>query len=515
MNKYFFLILWVNICTISYCQNPFSSETTIKYDLLTAKCDKPIPFDQAFTLVVEKILLPEIKQIQVYEAKVRNGKRELVKDDGTGSVKDFRLNFIYKDDVLRMFFPALIPNVDFDINIVCELGKENKSALNKINLMLYLKKDSLANEAFKEFGKTLTDKFTNRTYLADTVTKYKQFFKNSLRRHYDSLRNKLDVNATLTTKDLQILDTLSANLRYNLNSGIFLSEVLQQSKLKEIQFGLINIYKIFTAKKEVDTLDVFSRYENLQSNLKFFDTLQQRMDRVISRGPSNQLIFGKSENITQVWTNINQVRKNLISNYKIVSAIHDSINTSINNRKEINQGFYLAGNTLSSDLKTEGSSLLFLDAGLSNIFVRGVNNEKVYIPKLYWGATIYFRSIDKNTRNNKFPRMCSLKKSDTTDYRIMTKRSVWQHLGLNIGLTVGSMTNKDFDNFYNNTSLLVGPAVRFKRAFKLSGGVAFVRRSSVNPVISDKKPIMGSYISLSVDIDFIQSLKDVTSILFK
>jgi hypothetical protein len=77
------------------------------------------------------------------------------------------------------------------------------------------------------------------------------------------------------------------------------------------------------------------------------------------------------------------------------------------------------------------------------------------------------------------------------------------------------MSNSDFGNLYNNNSLLVGPAYRFARAFKVSAGASFLNRVSKNPIISEKETIIGGYVSLSVDIDFIQGLKDVTAILFK
>ncbi len=77
------------------------------------------------------------------------------------------------------------------------------------------------------------------------------------------------------------------------------------------------------------------------------------------------------------------------------------------------------------------------------------------------------------------------------------------------------MQNKDFDNFYNGTSLLVGPAYRFARGFKVSAGVALLKRTSKNPLISEKKVVPGAYLSASVDMDFIQSLKDIKDILFK
>ena len=88
-------------------------------------------------------------------------------------------------------------------------------------------------------------------------------------------------------------------------------------------------------------------------------------------------------------------------------------------------------------------------------------------------------------------------------------------MSLNVGITLGTMNNKDFDNFYNNNSLLIGPAYRFARAFKVSSGLALLKRGSKNPLISEKKVIPAGYLSLSVDIDFIQGVKDITSILFK
>ena len=101
------------------------------------------------------------------------------------------------------------------------------------------------------------------------------------------------------------------------------------------------------------------------------------------------------------------------------------------------------------------------------------------------------------------------------DYQIASMRSIWQHLSLNLGFTLGSLPNADFDNFYNGTSLLVGPAYRFRRAFKFSAGAAFLKRSSYNPLISEKKVVMGTFASLSVDIDFIETFKDIRTILSK
>ena len=63
MNKLILSLIVVFISiffsTPSFTQSPFNSESLIKYDLLTHKTDKPIPFDRSFTLVIEKLSIAD------------------------------------------------------------------------------------------------------------------------------------------------------------------------------------------------------------------------------------------------------------------------------------------------------------------------------------------------------------------------------------------------------------------------------------------------------------------------
>ncbi len=130
------------------------------------------------------------------------------------------------------------------------------------------------------------------------------------------------------------------------------------------------------------------------------------------------------------------------------------------------------------------------------------------MPTPYVGLSIYFRPIDKNTRRNSFAR-----KRTGHDDGIASHYSVRQHLSLNLGFTLASVP-RDFDNFYSGHSLMIGPSYRFARAFKFSVGAAFFKRSSSNPVISEKKVVGGFYAALSVDVDFVQGVKDITKLVF-
>jgi hypothetical protein len=312
--------------------------------------------------------------------------------------------------------------------------------------------------------------------------------------------------------------------------GYYLLESSKRALFGDIILGNRDISKVFLNDDEAVTSLPFGhlRFQNIESNIKFFDTVLKRLDRVISKGVLSVTISGNNIDLNATRTALVTIRTNLQDNYTYLETELKAINNSINNDDRLKQGIYLAGNTVSSDLKSAGGNILFIDAGFTNIIAPGVTNKAVYIPKLYWGVSIYFRPIDKNTRRNRFPSKFNPVSSNgcTTDpttgipiygpdYAIVSKYSIWQHLSLNIGITLGSMSNKDFDNFYNSNSLLVGPAYRFARAFKVSSGLALLKRSSQNPLISEKKVVPAGYLSLSVDIDFIQGLKDITSILFK
>jgi len=536
-------------------QTPFYSDNLIKYDLATHKTDKPIPFDHSFTLIVEKLSSKNIERIEVFEAGFKQGKRQLCTNTFTDcdgkqkitAVKDLELKFNPYSDTLQVFFPPLRPNIDFDVMIFSYLDPANRNSLLKLNSLISAGDDNAAEKAFIALFTTMSDKIFNRTVFSISSYKsYKDFYTAKLASHYTNIADasKFATTGSLTEDQVRAIDIVTSAAISDFRNGDILMEASKRNLWPQIQSGLIDINNVFLTDKESFTnLHVGqTRLKNMESSIAFFDSVFKRLDRAISKTDG---IVTITPGATPIMVNdlriaVNSIKNNLKANYNFLSDEMSSINDEIDGDKRIRQGFYLAGNTVSSDLKTAGGNVLFLDAGFTNIVANSVTNKAVYIPKLYLGASIYFRPIDKSTRRNHFPTKSKLdpkiyygchkevlsrnpdgsvnEMSDNIygpDYGVVTKWSIWQHLCLNIGITLGSMPNKDFDNFYNGTSLLIGPAYRFARGFKVSAGVALLKRASKNPLISEKKVIPGGYLSASVDMDFIQSLKDITTILFK
>lgn len=513
-------------------QTPFQSDALIKYDLTTHKTDKSIPFDRAFTLIVDKLSAKGIESIHLFEAALKNGERKLVKNvfvcrgkKENAAVKDVSLNFLQNVDTLYVFLPPLKPNKDFDINVIRLLPPEHRNTLFNVNTLLAQGKKADAKTLYDQLFNALIDPFNNTTYLSLLFNDYETFYNASLDSIYKDLQNNALFPASnlLAANDLKALDIATSREVNDFKDAPLLDEICRKGVVENWQRGLIDVGKIYQADFSVDPELAHSRISNLETALKLLDSVQRRIDRVLSKGVNSQPVNGVTINIANVQSSIRTIRENMQSNLSLLTKKLALLNKSIDANQGIRYGTYLAGSTVSSDLKTAGGNVLFLDAGLAHIVAADVNNKAAYIPKLYWGVSIYFRPIDKNTRRGSFSKEfnppenkgCNSDGTFGPDYGVVTRATLLQHLSLNIGVTFGSMTNKDFDNFYNNTSLLVGPAYRFARGFKFSGGAAFLKRTSTNPVESNKKVKVGGYLSLSVDIDFIQGIKDVTSILFK
>lgn len=549
MGKRFLLIgILTTFLIATNAQAPFLSESLIKYDLATHKTDKPIPFDHPFTLVLEKFKGGDVINVHLYEAHMVNGNRFLVynvpktahnnhngcctiykgqniKDGDISAIKDKALNFKSDTGSLMIFVDPLKPNKLFDFNIISQLSPANKALLYQVNVLLSKGETAKAHSAFDQFDEALTDPFIHRSYLNLEFSDYQTFFNDRLSsayRFFSTMAN-FPFTDSLRLNELQAVVICSNKEKEDFKDAHYLVEVIQHNYNKGLQLGLVDISKGYKKKDTTELAFGHTRLQYLQSNLLFIDSLQQRIGGLIAKGYGKVIVGTDTVNLEHVRSKVASIHDRITGNIQQLLEKVETVSITIDNNKGIKQGTYLAGNTVSSDLKTAGGSVLFIDAGFTNITAPGLKGSHAFIPRLYSGVSIYFRPIDKNTRRNSFPKKfnpakncgCDSNGECGPDYGVITKASIWQHLCLNVGITLGTIPNKDFENFYNNTSLLVGPAYRFKRAFKISAGFAFLKRTSENPLVSERKVVVGEYASLSVDIDFIQSIKDITSILFK
>ncbi|AYB32020.1 hypothetical protein [Chryseolinea soli] len=521
-----------------HSQSSIYSEETIKFDVLTQKPDKPIPFDRSFTLEVSKVPVKDVLQVDLYEAQVQNGQRSLVQNQVTcrtntflASVKDATLYFDNSGESLLIFFPPLKPNQLFDVNVITKLSVESRTLLREVDTLLVRRAN--ANAKYQQFILSTIGKNFNRTYTDWlTVVQYQPFFNTSLLPLYGQILRPANYQIstlTLTEVEIQAIGIASDSVVDEFKDGKYFQALINRPTLPPWSIGLIDIRNVYAREPQIKPLDLLKRQLALKSNISLLDSLLRRLDLIRTHGIDAISINRRTVTFATIRANVATALSQTILNSEFIGNTIKRLDTRVDSIGHLAQGIYLAGNTLASDLKTQGGNVLFVDAGLTNMIVPGVTSSAVNIPKLYYGVSIYFRPIDKNTRRNKFPkdftqyspplnRRCIINGTDTVygpDYAVLARKTILQQLSLNVGLTVGGMTNKDFDNFLTSNSLLIGPAIRFKRAFKASAGISLVRRNSRDPLISEKVTVMGSYISLSVDIDFIQSIKDITSMVLK
>lgn len=521
----------------SLAQSSVYSEETIKFDILTQKPDKPIPFDRSFTLEVSKVPIKDIVRVDLFESKIQDGIRGLKKNNfrcgniiQNVAVRDATLTFDKSGESLLIFFPPLKPNKLFDINIVTKLSADSRAILKLVDTLLVRGANPLATRKYGEFFLSTIDKSFNRTYTKwRSITDYTPFFITRLQPVYTQLRlwrYYQRSNLVLTRTEIQAISVASDSIGAKFKDANYLLALLSHPNLPSWSMGLVDIRNVYSRSLRIDSLDFAKRQAALSSNVNLLDSLLQRIDRIIAHGIETVQINRTVITLPGIRGRVAIALYQTRANSELITSAIKKIDSRVDSVTQIARGIFLAGTTAASDLKTQGGNILFADVGISNMIVPGVTSSTVSIPKLYYGVSIYFRPIDKNTRRNRFPTTftpsrnygCSISSIDTTygpDYSVVTRKSILQQLSLNVGLTVGSMTNKDFDNFLNNNSLLVGPAFRFKRAFKVSAGMSLIRRSSRDPLTSEKVVVMGSYISLSVDVDFIQSIKDITSMVLK
>lgn len=560
-----------------HAQSPVYSESIIKYDWHLPNNGKSIPFDRPFTMIVDNVPAKSVTAIYAFETIYKDGKRKFKENKVHGEyqpVKDIKLSKDLDSDTLRIFFPALKPNKNFDVYILRLLSDENRALVMKMNMHMKLGETEKAKALFLRLENNVRSKYADLTPLALTFTSYKNYYHEFLEDSYNTLSDPAAFPAApaLSLSEIKAIDISTSSL-LDFKDGHLLLEAVSKNKLPQLQNGVLDIRKIYQPEDDtVSMADIDARLQNVVSNRVFFDTIYRRIGAVLSKGTQTVTVDHQVQDLSKIYKKTNAICKNLWLAYEKLEEGQAVISAMIDKNENMRQMDFLIGTTESYDIKTAGGNVLFLDAGISNLRVAGVNTDIVNIPKLYWGVSIYFRPIDKNTRRNRFPYAWQLpaykgtekysinladnkvmaaygldtsiaynfhlrKKNlqlllsdelqdagdDTTvytqsvraDQRIVSRYTLFQHLSLNVGLTLGSMGNKDFDNLYNNTSLLVGPAFRFARTFKISAGVSFVKRSSNHPLVSEKEVVVGNYISLSTDIDFIQGLKDITSILFK
>ncbi|MGB4772807.1 MAG: hypothetical protein WBP58_15185 [Chitinophagaceae bacterium] len=542
--KFIFILLALNF---HLTNKSLFSQDLLKYNTQTNTIEeaKKIPFDKSFTMQIYPINGRLVQSVYIHEAMISDGNRTLVYTNTTKSKNKLRctrcppneiscdecqsiadkvLSFTPDSNSINISIDALKPNKYFDLQIYMRLSKQQKEMINKLNLLI-INKNPDASKLFNQIEDQLTDK--NETYSAFQFTdydSYSDYFAKMFNSLYAEFANVTETVAdSITSDEFNALTASLINQKLGFARLQTLNEIIAKKQCKDFSIGIAESGLDISISQTAELSNGNLRISILTNNLNTLDTLIAKSKELfyIANGYVSQ--NSKIYSISDLLTKMRHLRTLLNANYLKLQAISEKISNQIDNDPKFRSFYYASANTIASDLKTSGASIVFLDLGFSNLFVKDLSGKFVYIPRLYTGVSIYFRPIDKSTRRNTFPskkkicRTCycvDKVNNEPTDYQVIATKSIWQHLSLNIGITWGSIPNKEFENFYNNSSLLIGPAWRFKRAFKFSSGISLVKRTSLNPLKSDKIVVPGYYFSVSADVDFLQGIKDLTQKFF-
>jgi len=551
---------------------------TIKYDFRlksTVPYNTPIPYDQRFYLEIDSIQVNGISKISVFKIRYRKGKGKIIDRVTTGKTSGTnRPSFELKGldtatgkNTLTLHFPALKPEKDWDILIHKQFSKNNLAralAINKsldadgirqkdgidsnadiFNALLVggkvtmctaistLKDSANANDYGANLGSVFNEKTKDgkdkpdpdRPGLSIPIVQpiqYKKYVYDYLAGYYDVLirapilldhsdPNKYWKDKWLTQANI----TLIAGAIPNTDPLYKRIAVLQKLRFlpgSDDNFSLIlqGYYQFdsFPGGHPADAYDFTTRMRNLTATAKLLDSLQNSL--LVARAKE---AAGAATSIQPAIDALQILLTDANHNNTLFTATYNGMTRQL--LTATSEARWVIGNTASQDLATLGSRRFTVDAGLTTIGV--YNNQRQFKPilKLVISGDFYFRSIDKNLN---YDRIAPVPDDDYAhnNHILESRKNFFERFSLSVGATLGSMGNKDFDNFYSSFSFTFGPSYVIMKGVKVSSGVALLKRFDNNPLeTSQEKTIVGPYVSLIADYDLIGALANLTQTLFK
>ncbi len=314
-------LLTIVAVTATFAQHSFDSEYFIKYNTFTHKPSKPIPFDHAFTLALKSPLAFNIRNAEVYEVSIDAGERHL-----KNSICDFPLNFYQSNDSVYLYFPAVKPNVLFDINVGGTLTDACREKLLSVNANLFNAADTAqAHKDYKSFTAcTLEPTFKARNGL-QSFSAYMTLFS------YASLYNDLTTatnfktGASLTLEQIQGIDTPSKNYRI-FAEGPGLIEAVKKSQFANVELGLVTLSPVPIQSTPYKKTMPSQRLAALDTTITQLKAVLRRVDMIISNGYSTVTIGGVTVDFDAVRTQVGNMLRNCMDNSSFIQSKLSAIN---------------------------------------------------------------------------------------------------------------------------------------------------------------------------------------------
>lgn len=528
------LVIQLTIKAQNTTTNPFPADA-VKIDPVTRRPDKPIPFDKPFPLVVAVDDIEDVTTVLAYKVEYRkweksdalfnilkkgNKIRDIKLTHGVAdSIAGIGIRKDIKQKLLIIDMPALPPNCHFDFVII---KKPVGDILKEIRKYTDVIADSLVWKHRLNQLKIEYDFF----YFSNSIDK-KMYPVQAKRFLIDTVfeqTNCCDINNAGCLRHLSLLycvyyasklDSAYASLAsYNFTTllpsqarviQINKSFVAEKMDIPEMAF----LYNIVTNQNPIQYLDGrLGRLNVYGTTLDYFDLNQHisNLDSTIATlskiPPSLQELIlkrpGESSLIIPFTNSVDTLITKLAENRKKLFKINSFINNQISSNEKLQYSEWYVSTTEVRDLATKSGYIFTPQIGLSLLVTRSNENKIEYIPKINWGVNINFRAIDKLV-NRKY----------------IASPTLWHYLSLHVGLTIGSFREKEYDNLYSTTSLLIGPAFRITRTLYFSAGLSLYRQRDNNPLITKFNVAQGGYACVLLDLDITNAIATIRNTLFK
>lgn len=511
--KYFFsLCLW--FCAFScLAQTPY-----VKYDPTSKVEPQTIPFDKPFYLEISPFQGGSVNEIIVFWIGRKEGKKKY-KDNNPFHPKRIRSSFPITNystpdkNKLLMLFPALKPEREFRIQIrgenstgnarrfyallhqihnLSEAGRDISSDCN-LDSALQILKDSVNRKVPDDL-----DQIPSLYYTASQIdSAYYSPAKSDFRILVDTTNASKGFVTTrkfLTQANLTAISNAIDNEAPMAGRLFHAQKILDDQSIDSLMLGLLP-YNYKNPAKATNSFDFNNRLKNLLASKSYFDSLLIATSELKTKHQGPYIAINDT---------IKSLYHDLDSNYNKLSEKFKAIRKYISpKRAQITNLF--DGTTVSADLQTVSKRRFTLEAGVTSMWVYNALNQSKSLIKPFIGVTYHFRPTDKSVHLNKLPKPSE---QDTIySHALESRYNFLQRFSVTLGLTLGSISNKDFENVYGTFSFLLGPSFRVSDGVRISGGVSMVKRITGNPLLSDKKVTLGSYVSLSLDYDLLDVVK--------
>ncbi|MCU7549860.1 hypothetical protein OCK74_12080 [Chitinophagaceae bacterium LB-8] len=501
------IILLLRTGVMAQSSYPYALET-VTFNVETKRVDK-VPFDKPFKLEIENLTVQEIQNIFIYEMTYNGNVRCFVRKHHDIKIPG---DSVKKEDKKIWFLmPALKPQKHFDIIIISkETDPYNKTiALNKAIFKTPTDRTALENLFKKLKSSYELASYCNKpasSVVPGTVDDYLDLYNQGLDKVMNSINKFEGIRTTNNIDETKFgkLIALSKQCCKTIDSAAFLNfydVTTKNTSMELIYRGVTRLSDV--VKQEADIFDLQKRIANLESSISTLGVIKLQVSTVL-----NAMQGGDRSMLNDIDLLIGVLK----DNKKVLFDLYNRGTAVLDGQFYFNNN--LISTTVEKDLQTESNNRFLLDLGFANLGVKDNRDKFTYIPKLAYGVNILFRPVDKNVPLNSLTgSFRSLFRKDIIIDKdtlgLLAKKSIWHYLSLYVGFTIGEIKEPEFGDFYNNTSLMVGPSIRLYRALRFSFGPAFLRRVNASPVKSREEIAAGMFATASVDLDLLKAINSI------